>query len=292
MPRTERLPNGVGLGLRWDFLEEVLEGPALDLAFFEVSPENYMRRGGYFPAALERVAERYPISTHGLTLSLGAVTAPSTEYLSELRAEVQRLGSPFHSDHLSFSSSGTRSLHELMPLCSSRENVTRVADRLERVRDALGVPIAFENITYYAELGARELDEAEFIGEILARSSAGLLLDVNNVFVNAQNHGFDPFAFIATLPLERVVELHVAGHEREADGLLLDTHGAPVTSAVFELLEFTLERTGPVPLLLERDNHVPELPELLAEVRSLRALYERATRAHGMRERRAGAGRA
>lgn len=289
MPRTERLPNGVGLGLRWDFLDEVLDGPALDLAFLEVSPENYMRRGGYFPAALERLAERYPISTHGLTLSLGAVEPPSSEYLAELRAELQRLGAPFHSDHLSFSSSGARSLHELMPLRASRENVARVVDRLESVRDALGVPIAFENITYYAELGTRELEEPEFIGEILARSSAGLLLDVNNVFVNAQNHGFDPFAFIAALPLDRVVELHVAGHER-ADGLLLDTHGAPVTSAVYELLEFTLERTGPLPLLLERDNQVPEFAALLTEVRTLRSVYERATRAH-TRERRAGAGR-
>lgn len=292
MPRTERLPNGVGLGLRWDFLEEVVDGPALDVAFFEVSPENYMRRGGYFPAALERVAERYAISTHGLTLSLGAVDPPSREYLGELRAEVRRLGAPFHSDHLSFTSSGGRSLHELMPLRFSRENAARVADRLERTRDALGVPVAFENVTYYAHLGAPELEEAEFIGEILARSSAGLLLDVNNVFVNAQNHAFDPFALIAALPLDRVVELHVAGHEREHDGLLLDTHGAPVERGVYELLEFTLERTGPVPLLLERDNHVPELSVLLDELRKLRALYERATRGHAGREGRSNAGRA
>lgn len=290
MPRAERLPNGVGLGLRWDFLEEVLESPALDVAFFEVSPENYMRRGGYYPAALERVRERYPLSTHGLTLSLGAVDPPSPDYLAELEAEVERLGAPFHSDHLSFTSSGGRSLHELMPLGFTRENADRVSERLARVADALGVPVAFENVTYYAHLGARELDEAEFIRRILARCDAGLLLDVNNVFVNSRNHGFDPFALIAALPLERVVELHVAGHEREPDGLLLDTHGAPVDDQVHELLEFTLARTGPVPLLLERDNRVPELSKLLDEVRSLQALYERATRASAAAERRSDAG--
>lgn len=292
MTRTERLPNGVGLGLRWEFLEEVLEGPALDVAFFEVSPENYMRRGGYYPAALERVRERYAISTHGLTLSLGAVDPPSAEYLRELRAEVDRLGTPFHSDHLSFTSSGARSLHELMPLGFTRENADRVADRLARVEDSLGVPIACENVTYYAHLGPRELDEAEFVHRILSRSNAGLLLDVNNVFVNSRNHGFDPFALIAALPLERVVELHVAGHEREPDGLLLDTHGAPVTGAVYELLEFTLARTGPVPLLLERDHRVPELSVLLEEVRTLRELYDRATRSRTAPERRSGAGSA
>ena len=288
MPHTE-LPKGVGLGLRWEFLEEVLDGPPLDIAFFEVSPENYMRRGGYYPAALERVAERYPLSTHGLTLSLGASEPPSSEYLTELRVEVERLRAPFHSDHLSFTSSGARSLHELMPLGFTRENAARVAERLERVRDSLGVPVAFENVTYYAHLGPRELDENEFIARILERCDAGLLLDVNNVFVNSQNHGFDPFALIAALPIERVVEIHVAGHEREPDGLLLDTHGAPVTSAVYELLEFTLRRTGPVPLLLERDNRVPELSTLLDEVQSLRALWERATERPDPRERPADA---
>jgi uncharacterized protein (UPF0276 family) len=278
MTRTERLPNGVGLGLRWDFLEEVLDGEPLDVAFFEVSPENYMRRGGYFPAALERIRERYALSTHGLTLSLGALAEPSPAYLAELRTEIGRLGAPFHSDHLSFTSSGDLQFHELLPLAFSKENVIRVADRLDRVSETLGVPLAFENITYYAQLGRRELVEAEFISAILERSHAGLLLDVNNVWVNARNHGFDPFALISALPLDRVVELHVAGHECSPEGLVLDTHGAPVVDPVKELLEFTLERVGPVPLLLERDNNVPELPLLLAEVANLKALYERAVK--------------
>ncbi len=267
---------GVGLGLRWDFLEEVLDGPRLDVAFFEVSPENHMRRGGWYPAALERVADRYPVVTHGLTLSLGAIDPPEPAYLAELRREIERVRSPWHSDHLCFSTAGPRVLHELLPLKLCEENVARVADRVRAVQDRLGVPMAIENISWYAHPGRPEMPEAEFIASILERSGANLLLDVNNVYVNAQNHGFDARAFIAAMPLDRVVQIHVAGHTRMDTGLVLDTHGAPVCDPVIDLLEWTLERTGPVPVLLERDNAIPPLAELLAEVSQLRAAYERA----------------
>ncbi len=260
---------GVGLGLRWDFLEDVLDAAELDVAFFEVSPENYMRRGGYYPAALERVRERYPIVTHGLTMSLGAIDPPAASYLDELARETQRLGTPWHSDHLCFSTAGTRVMHELLPLKFCNENVVRVADRVRNVRDRLGLPMAIENISWYAHPGRPELDEAEFIGEILERADCGLLLDVNNAWVNGQNHGFDPKKFISALPLERVIQIHVAGHTRSQSGLIVDTHGAPVIDPVVALLEWTLERTGPVPVLLERDNFVPPLSELLAEVETL-----------------------
>jgi hypothetical protein len=269
----------VGLGLRWEFLEEVVGGRKLDIDFFEVSPENYMRRGGYFPAQLERVRERYPLSSHGLTLSIGAMEPPSAEYLAELRREVERLGAPFHSDHLCLASSGSRMFHDLLPLKACRENVTRVVERVLRVRDALGVPLALENISYYAHPGQRELDEAEFVREVIERSEAGLVLDVNNAFVNSRNHGGDPRAFIQALPLERVVEIHVAGHFERPSGLVIDTHGAPVAEPVYELLEWTLERTGKVPVLLERDNDVPPLAELEREIQRLKAVYARATRA-------------
>jgi len=266
-------PTGVGLGLRWDFLEEVLERPAVDVAFFEVSPENYMRRGGFYPAALERIADRYPIVTHGLTLSLGAIDPPPEDYLADLTNEVRRLRSPWHSDHLCFSTSGERVLHDLLPLKRCRENVRRVADRVRRVEDRLGVPMAIENITWYAEAGRSEMPEAEFIAAILEAADCGLLLDVNNVWVNAQNHGFDARAFLQALPFERVIQIHVAGHTRRPDGLIIDTHGEKVIDPVIELLGWTLERTGPLPVVLERDNFVPSLDELLAEVRALAAVY-------------------
>ncbi|HEY6559684.1 MAG TPA: DUF692 domain-containing protein [Polyangiaceae bacterium] len=274
-PSTTRL-SGVGLGLRWDFLDEILEAPPSGLAFLEVSPENYMRRGGYYPEALERLKERYPLVTHGLTLSLGAAAPPERAYMRELRREIERLGSPWHSDHLCFSSAGPRQLHELLPLKFSEENARRVAERLEHVQDSVGVPMALENISAYARAGRAEMPEHEFICRILERSSAKLLLDVNNVYVNARNFGFDARAFIAALPLERVIEIHVAGHGTRKSGLLIDTHGTPVSSPVIELLEWTVERTGPVPVLLERDNDVPPLSELLIEVEELERAYLRA----------------
>jgi uncharacterized protein len=273
---VSRALGGVGLGLRWDFLEEVLDGPAQDIAFFEVSPENYLGRGGYYPSALERIAERYPIVTHGLTLSVGAVDEPDPAYLSALKVEVERLASPWHSDHLCFSSSGQRVLHELLPLKFSLENLQRVAERARRMAGLLERPFALENITYYVHPGKPELTELQFLQGVLEASDARLLLDVNNVYVNARNHGFDPYAFIAGLPLERVIEIHVAGHQTLDSGLLLDTHGEAVADPVLELLEWTIERVGPVPVLLERDNDVPELSELLAELSVLREIQKRA----------------
>jgi uncharacterized protein (UPF0276 family) len=278
--RRDRL-CGVGLGLRWDFLDEVLEAPPLALAFLEVSPENYMRRGGYYPAALEQLKDRYALVTHGLTLSLGAHDPPERAYMRELRQEITRLASPWHSDHLCFSSAGPRQLHELLPLKFCAENVRRVAERLEQVQDGLGVPMALENISAYALAGKAEMPEHEFIGSILERTSAGLLLDVNNVYVNAQNFGFDPRVFIAALPLERVIEIHIAGHSVKASGLVIDTHGTPVSDPVLDLLEWTVARTGPVPVLLERDNDVPPLSDLLLEVKTIEAAYQRGLSHYG-----------
>jgi uncharacterized protein (UPF0276 family) len=278
--------GGVGLGLRWEFLEEVLDGPLQDVAFFEVSPENYLGRGGYYPYALERIAKRYPIVTHGLSLSLGAIAEPDPAYLSALRTEITRLNPPWHSDHLCFSTAGERVLHELLPLKFSAENVERVALRARRVAKFLERPFAIENITYYVHPGEPEMSELTFLQRVLERSEAGLLLDVNNVYVNSQNHGFDPYAFIAQLPLDRVLEIHVAGHHQLEDGMLLDTHGKAVADPVLELLEWTIERAGPVPVLLERDNDVPELSELLQEVQQLRDLQARALRRHAERNAR------
>jgi uncharacterized protein (UPF0276 family) len=281
--RTSRALGGIGLGLRWDFLEEVLQDPPASVAFFEVSPENYLGRGGYYPAALAQIAERYPIVTHGLTLSIGALDDPDPAYLSALKAELARLNPPWHSDHLCFSTAGPHVLHELLPLKFSEENVRRVAERARRLEGLLERPFALENITYYVHPGRPEMPEIEFLNRVFEACTARLLLDVNNVYVNAQNHGFDPRAFIAELPLERVVEIHVAGHQTLETGMLLDTHGEAIADPVLELLEWTLEQCGDVPVLLERDNHVPALSELLAELRTLETIRERALGHHAER---------
>jgi uncharacterized protein (UPF0276 family) len=251
----------------------------IDVAFWEVSPENYMRRGGWYPAALEQVSDRYTVVTHGLTMSLGAVDPPSREYIEQLKSEIARVGSPWHSDHLCSSTAGSRVLHDLLPIKMSQRNVERVADRIRHVQDRLGVPMAFENISWYAHPGRPEMPEHEFINRILERSGCGLLLDVNN-YVNSKNHGFDAAAFVHQLDLDRVFQIHVAGHTPTRSGLIIDTHGAPVVDPVLQLLASTIERTGEQPVLLERDNDIPALSELLAEVRRIDAYYQRGLERH------------
>lgn len=273
--------QGVGLGLRWDFLDEVLATQRLNVAFWEVSPENYMQRGGYFPHALEKLREQYEFVCHGLSMSVGAADPPEPGYLRALRDEIGRMASPWHSDHLCLSTAGPLVLHELLPLPRTRRSAQLAADRIHFIEDQLGLPFAIENISYYAEPAKPDLSELDFICEVLRLSDAGLLLDVNNVYVNAQNHGYDAASFIAQLPHERVVQIHIAGHlklgeEHPAAGLILDTHGAPVIPPVHELLRSTLQLVGPIPVLLERDNEIPDLPELLAEVALLQNIYESA----------------
>ena len=279
--------QGVGLGLRWGFLDEVLA--ALDdrsaeltsIAFFEISPENYMRRGGHIPAAFDRIRERFRFLTHGLTLSLGGTDPFDAAYLRELRRYVERTGSPFHSDHLCASGAGGRILHDLFPVPFSSASAAHLAARIREAQDRLEVPIAVENITHYLTVGEPSLDEASFIGEVLEKSGASLLLDVNNVYVNARNYGFDPVAFLEALPLDRVVQLHVAGHERsEAEALWIDTHGADMIDPVLDLCAWVIERTGPLPVVLERDHHIPSLPGLLRELARVEAAYRRGLSRH------------
>lgn len=283
--------QGVGLGLRWDFIDEILERkPAL--SFVEVSPENYMGRGGYHDEALERAKDVWPIVTHGLTMSLGGTDPLRPAYLADLRRFLDRVGSPWHSDHLCFSTQADVVLHDLLPLAFKEREVARVADRIKRAQDAIGRPMAIENVSYYLHPGKAEMTEAEFIARVCDAADCGLMLDVNNAYVNATNFGFDVDAWMAAVPLHRVVQMHVAGHdwfeeekfelqekvpERRDGMLIVDTHGNAVASEVLALLERTLEKTGPVPVLLERDQSVPPLDELLAEVHMLERIWKRAT---------------
>ncbi|MBX3209412.1 MAG: DUF692 domain-containing protein [Labilithrix sp.] len=299
--RSEKT-NGVGLGLRWDFIDEILEAKP-PLAFVEVSPENYMGRGGYYDEALERVKGVWPIVTHGLTMSLGGVDPLSAEYLAGLRAFIADAGSPWHSDHLCFSTFGGVVLHDLLPLAFKRSEVTRVADRIKRAQDAIGCPLAVENVSFYLHPGKREMTEAEFIASVCETADCGLMLDVNNAWVNATNFGYDVDAWMRTVPLDRVVQMHVAGHDwfsepsdngtkdfllgerpvdlADRDGMLIvDTHGSDVATEVMALLERTLAKTGPVPVLLERDQSIPPLAELLDEVRRIDAVWQRAVAKH------------
>lgn len=272
--------QGVGLGLRWELLDELLETrPAL--SFVEISPENYMGRGGYYDEALDRVRGLWPIVTHGLTMSLGGTDPLRADYLAGLKSFIARVGSPWHSDHLCFSIANGVVLHDLLPLAFKESEVPRIAERIKAAEDAIGVPLAIENVSSYLHPGKKEMSEAEFIARVCEAADCGLMLDVNNAFVNATNFGFDVDEWMRTVPLDRVVQIHVAGHDwldDEEERLIIDTHGADVDEAVLALLERALAKTGPVPVLLERDNAIPPLAELLDEVRKIEAIYARATK--------------
>jgi uncharacterized protein (UPF0276 family) len=286
--------NGIGLGLRQAFAERLFDRDALRasrsteqaahaspgglgaLRFVEVHPENYVERGGRFRAMLERARERWPVLTHGLTLGFGAVEPQHDAYVRALRDFLRSIGAPWHSEHLCFSSVDGVMLHDLFPLPFRKDAADTAVARIRELRDALELPVAVENVSYYAHPGEAHCSEIEFLLDVLERADARLLLDVNNVFVNSVNHGFDPYAYLERIPVDRVVQIHVAGHSVRPDGLILDTHGEPVRSEVYALLEHALRRIGPVPVLLERDQNFPDFDALLAEVRSLQALYARA----------------
>ena len=270
-------PTGVGLGFRWDFAEELLEKkPALD--FVEVSPENYIGRGGYYDAMLDQLVDTYPVLSHGLTMSMGGSDPLGEQYLKDLAAFLARVKAPWHSDHLCFGVVDGQVMHDLLPLAFTRETAARVADRVREAEDAIGVPMAVENISFYMHPGKKHMSEPEFVSEVCERAGCGLMLDVNNAYVNSVNFGFDVDAWMRAAPLHRVVQMHIAGHdwiEEKGDRLIVDTHGADVISPVLELCERVVAQVGPVPVLLERDQAIPPMDELIDEIARVRAAYDR-----------------
>jgi hypothetical protein len=272
----QRTPTGVGLGLRAALAERLVAGDADGkLAFLEVCPENYMHRGGRNPRRFAELAERFPIITHGLMMSLGSHDAFDAQYITELREFVGRHGTGWHSDHLCFSGQGGALLHDLLPLPMNTRTAIRVAERIREAQDRIGKPLAIENISFYAQVGSDAEDEAGFVTEVCERADCGLLLDVNNVYVNSKNQGFDAWSMIAGYPLERVVQLHVAGHTRwDRFDMWIDDHGATTEPTVHELMQWVLEQTGALPVLLERDKDIPSLAVLLDEVAALQRSYD------------------
>ncbi len=269
--------HGIGLGFRIDMAADFLAQLPSDVKFVEVHPENYAKRGGLYRRNLHEVRDRSPLLTHGLTMCFGHTDPFDREFLAELKSFLREVDAPWHSDHLCFGGADGAFVHDLLPLPFHEEAVQTVSDRIRQAQDALDVEIAFENVSYYAPQGEDGLDEARFCVEVLERTGAKIMLDVNNVFVNSRNFGFDPRSWIDMIPPERVVQMHVAGHLVRPDGLRIDTHGESVCDEVYDLLEYTLRRTGPKPVLLERDNNVPPLQELIDEVQRLSVVYARAT---------------
>ena len=265
------MPAGVGIGLRTPHHGALAATrPALD--FLEVHSENFFG-GGAALATLLGLREDYAVSLHGVGLSLGGTDPLDEEHLARLAALAARCEPLFVSEHLAWGSFSGRHANEQLPMPYTGEAVAHLAARIARVQEALGREILVENVTAYHRFPESTLAEAEFVVEVCRRAGCRLLLDVNNVHVNAANHGFDAGAFIAAIPPGLVAEVHLAGHEA-SDGLLVDTHAAPVDEAVWALYARTLRRFGPVPTLVERDAALPPLPELVAEAhRARRAMH-------------------
>jgi hypothetical protein len=265
---------GVGLGLRRPHLEAVARGEGAGVPFWETCPENLLGEGGAHHRWAEAILGRDPVLTHGLAISLGGFDPWDAAYLRDLSALLVRAGTPWHSEHLCFTSVDGSCLHDLLPLPFTRDAARHAVARARDLQARLPVPLALENITYYAPLGPGEMDEADFITEVLEGADVGWLLDINNVYVNALNFGFDPRAWLARMPLHRVVQMHIAGHRRVGE-MTLDTHGAPVLPAVAGLMAWVLQRLGrPIPVLLERDCNIPSLEELLAERAWLQSVHD------------------
>lgn len=263
-------PHGVGLGLRQELVAELQTAPADEIDFVELAPENWLDMGGKFRKQLAATAARYPLVCHGLSLSLGGPAPLDVEFLRNVKAFLERYGVTIYSEHLSYCTDDGH-LYDLLPIPFTAEAVRHVAARIGIAQDILQRRIAIENVSYYAAPG-RELDEITFINAVLAEADCDLLLDVNNIYVNSVNHRYDAVAFLDALPAERVRYIHVAGHFRQAEDLIVDSHGADVIDPVWALLEHAYRHVGPLPTLLERDFNIPPLTELLRETRRIRAM--------------------
>lgn len=267
--------RGAGLGLRRALLGPLREQVDQEIDFFEIAPENWIGVGGKFGRALRSFTERYPFVCHGLSLSLGGRDPLDETLLARIRRLLDAHGIAIYSEHLSYCADGGH-LYDLMPIPFTDDAVHHVAARIRQTQDILGQRIAVENVSYYAAPG-QEMAEIDFVNAVLAEADCDLLLDVNNIYVNSINHGYDADAFLDALPGERIAYVHIAGHYDEAPDLKVDTHGAPVIDPVWRLLERAYARFGVLPTLLERDFNFPPLAELVGEVANVRALQT----AHG-----------
>jgi uncharacterized protein len=273
MKSTDRPPLprlGFGLGLRTDHYEAIFtEPPRVD--WFEAISENYMVGGGRPLRWLERVRERYPVVLHGVSLSIGSSDPLDSAYLIELKALAERIQPAWISDHLCWTGVAGRNMHDLLPLPHTEEAVRHVAGRVRQVQDFLGRRILLENVSTYADFTASALPEWEFLRAVTEEADCLLLLDVNNIYVNSQNHGFDPLDYLRAVPAQRVQQIHLAGHSRNGE-LLIDTHDHPVPEAVWALYAEALRRFGPVATMIERDDRIPPLAELVAELDRARGI--------------------
>jgi uncharacterized protein (UPF0276 family) len=275
MDTTPHLIHGAGLGLRRPLLNQLLATPLQAVNFYEIAPENWIGMGGKSGKALRAMTERFDFICHGLSLSIGSTDALDEQLVRDIKGFMAEHQIKLYSEHLSYCSLGGH-LYDLMPIPFTSEAVSHVATRIKRVQDILEQKIAIENVSYYAAPG-QEMTEIDFFNAVVAEADCKVLLDVNNIYVNSVNHGYDAEAFLKAMPAQRIAYAHIAGHYQEADDFLVDTHGADIIDPVWQLLDKAYQLFGVFPTLLERDFNLPALAELLQEVQAIKTLQN----AHG-----------
>jgi uncharacterized protein (UPF0276 family) len=267
---------GVGLGFRRELISALKTHVPAAIGFFEIAPENWIDLGGSLGRDLREFIGRYPFVCHGLSLSIGGPAPLDEVLLKKIRRFLDLHRISLYTEHLSYCSDQGH-LYDLLPIPFTEEAVKYVAERVRRTQDILERRIALENASYYVQAPIAEMSEADFIRLVLAEADCDLHLDVNNVYVNSINHSYDPVEFIRAMPTERIVYMHMAGHYKEAEDLIIDTHGANIVDPVWSLLEDTYRMHGVAPTLLERDFNIPPLSELMHEVEHIGLIQTRHT---------------
>ncbi|MDF1881308.1 DUF692 domain-containing protein [Sulfurimonas sp. MAG313] len=271
--------KGCGIGLRSEHILDVIPS-GFTPDWLEITPENWMSMPYHYKETFEEVVSKFPIMTHGLSLSIGSPEELNMEFLKELRHFFDKYKIEHYSEHLSFSTFEGGQTYELLPLPLTRKMIEHISDKVKKVEDFLGRQLILENATYYTVPYA-EMEELDFMNEVMHKSGAKMLLDVNNVFVNARNHNFDARAYIKGLDHDKVAYMHVAGHKYyEEDDIIIDTHGADVCNSVWELLDYTLDMVD-APVMIERDNDIPSLDDMREEYKIL----EKIVHAHKAKEK-------
>jgi len=261
----------IGLGFRREIAKSFLDQDVINPDFIEVAPENWIGLGGYWGDVFRKVTDMYPLILHGLSLSIGSPEEVDWPFLKKVKRFIKDFNVEIYSDHLTFAKIDNAHLYDLLPIPFREDSVKHVVKRIKEVQDFLERPLTIENASYYTPVAA-EMTEQQFISSIVEESGCKLLLDVNNVYVNAFNHNYDAKEFIDNMPLEKVMYIHMAGHYKIQPDLIIDTHGEAIIDPVFELFDYTIEKMTPVPVLLERDFDFPEMEELKNEMDRLRAI--------------------
>jgi uncharacterized protein (UPF0276 family) len=262
---------GFGLGLRPPHYTQIVETRP-EVGWFEITSENFMVPGGRPLHWLDRIRSDYPIAMHGVSLSIGSTDPLDQQHLAGLQRLQRRVQPAWISDHLCWTGVAGGNLHDLLPLPYNEAVLAHVVDRVRRVQDRLGSRILLENVSSYVSYPSSQLTEWDFLAEVAQRADCLILLDVNNIYVSSVNHGFDPLVYLDAIPVARVGQIHLAGHQRRDDGLIVDTHDAPIAEPVWRLYQHARRRFGDVATMIERDENIPALAELLKELDRARSI--------------------